>query len=75
MRIYSAEVLESKTKIQLKSMLDTVKRNDGGLSSDEQKANIEILEFHINGGASARDKNIAKDMMAGMADIDDLGSM
>ena len=73
MRIYEEEFLNTKTNAELNRMLEGIKRNDGNLTVEEQEKNIEILEVHINGGTSLRDESIAADMMAGQADISDMG--
>ena len=71
-QLYSNDFLERKSKQELNRLLDIEKRNDFNRSKQDQKENIENIEYCLNGGASARDKQIVKDMMAGMADIDDI---
>ena len=71
-QLYSNDFLERKSKQELNRLLDIEKRNDFNRSKQDQKENIENIEYCLNGGVSARDKQIVKDMMAGMADIDDI---
>ena len=73
-RVYSDDFLDKKSKDELRKLMDQVKVHDE-LTSREKDKNIEKIEFYINGGNSARDIAIAKDMLEGQADISDLGSM
>ena len=68
MRMYN---LNDKTPNELKKLIDTVKSHTV-LTVEEKTANIEAIESKLNMFSKKRD-DVMMDIMAGSADISDIG--
>ena len=80
MRLYDEDVLKALAdkgvdgREELERKLSMVKCSED-LSEEEKSANIDLINFALNGGVQFTRKDVHEDIKAGAADISDIGSI
>ena len=74
MRLYGEEDLVKCSKEELERKLEMVQVNED-LTDDEKDANIDLINFALNGGVHFSRKDVLEDIEAGKADTNDIGSL